>query len=401
MRGLPKLWASDYLQTSGAKVGEPTKVRPDALAEQGEQPGPSGQQMGAEHLNELLHVLTDHVAQTRYAGLFQWRSLGGALDDIRTAVWDPGSGRTFASTDTDDLVTFSETRLLSNTGSSGSFRASCVRKMAGGLASVALFRQLGGDALATYTIGPSTTAFETLGGSYGHPTCAAYDAVGGVAICYYPTGGIVRLLDGGSPATLVPASSFPSVPTQQTSAIASGAGRTLLTIGSSSDEIVTVTSDDGGDTWTQRDSIPADAGSRVLGAWYVPDFLNLGPRFVTAATAPSVDGGALSVWHSSDGTAWESASIPAWLQNYSTGGGAAVLLGDTLILSRGSSPLIAVLDLRTQKGFFVQPHGYDVTRMWLDGIRLHCTGDNGGTHKHFMSGPLQAPLSTLLEVLNR
>lgn len=420
MRSLPRLWATDPVQNTGAKVGEPTKVRPDALAPQGVHPGPYGQDMGAEHLNFLLAAFTEHLAQTRYAGLLNWTKLDANFGQALTT--DPLTGRVLSSLRGSydigaiyphGVTTIEDAKAIFSDGTARSANHACHRKLTDGRGS---FVFLGGNDegfAAYFSTGPGTADTSTLASSTNSTQrCwgAAYDDVNGVVVSVWglesSTAGnrvFLRLPDGDAP-TLVAATTQPTIPKLPgalndpgfelvPNCVACGGGRAIA-MWETDDGYVCFTSTDGGITWNETAAPPSSAPNWFRGIWYVSDFLDRGPRFV--AFAPNATDGAV-LYSSPDGSLWDIVDLPADFMALDTSDSArtaAIVLGDVLIAAAGSAR-IGVIDLGTGQTLFHQI-SEDVTLELLrfDGTRLWARAISFPTYSYFVSGPITAPVDS-------
>lgn len=421
MRSLPLLWATDPVQTSGTKIGEPTKIYPDALAPQGEQPGPSGQQMGAEHMNALLAVLTEHVAQTRYAGLFQWTKLEDPFGQAMTH--DPLTGETLSSRPGSydlgavyphGVETLEASGAVFSVGTGRAANVCCHRKLSDGRGGWVFFGGYDDGYKAFFSTGLGTTGDSTVESSSGGTQRffgAAYDAVNE---CVVAVAGLdsdtaadrvfLRLPDGDAP-TLALSSVQPELPKDTGPApptvpqLACGGGRTLVFYRTASG-YACFTSTNGGISWKEA-AVPPSAPSatihRFRGVWYVEDFLGRGPRFL-ALVSNNVDG---SVLHSTpDGELWEQPDVPEEFSQVANNYEAAILLGDILLVAVSGRAAFAAIDLRTGQTFMRRISEDDsLTLLLSDGVRLYARTLTSPTFQYFVSGPLTAPVDTRLRKL--
>lgn len=400
MRGALKRWAREYLYSDGPKVGDPTKVDPEGLSDQGIRPG-SGARIAAEGMNYQLAGLADHAALTRFHGLETWTELPdtGRLSAI---MRHPRSGLQYVVSENADLAhTFGGTTTqIDATGAIWSDLASvraCTAKDSDGRGRLVFFGPYAsglrarwsqaGDSYATFstTSAALTSAVQPLGCAYDRDN----DAV--IVVGYRASDDTIlpyRFMPDGTFSAGTSFAGTPSVAARRPM-VAWGNGIALLVFNDGTDWRC-YSSTDGGNVWTEV-AAPVSTGV-FFGIWWCDDFNVRGPRFVGV----SATGG---MRYSTDGAAWtiEGVSADEALCLESGSGDAfeaAVMVG--CILFRLKTQRVFAHD--TSRGFAaVYPLRYAADDLLFDGSRLVAIdSDSVGAVGARASGPIVTPPTVIL-----
>lgn len=409
MKGLLQKWSIYHLFAGGPEVGTQAKVYPEAIRFDGIQPGETGQRITAQEMNYVLSLLSEHVANTRYAGVQTHRTISTAQSQFATAVaWSNETGELWTTT-LSSIARVAGGTLDQLDSAVANFSFSPEHAGVSRPGGVAFFGAYASGYRVRYTNGPVSagsvsTADVAAGGAVGVHS-AVYDPVGQQCVALTSDKKFLRFSDANSLSVVTP----PALPALNDS---TARGRQLLAVSSSGQilccyastasgvsSFTVVSSSDAGATWAIKTNALGTVATDLKSLAWVDDFLGLGGHFVIVTYAGSTG---LRIQYSTTGDTWTAITPAAETGPLATPLSRAVILGDSIILgSPGSSAISAVYEIKTERVIRFTPGPFfttDGAYLWFVGGRLVYRNQSNGNL--YVSNPLTSPLDPLLRSIH-